>query len=87
MTPAVNLGRMPLTNDLAPYAERLCPAIVRVRVALTRAGCGTVFLCGSGPTMAGVLPWGAVGRTVGRAVRKAGGRAGEGWWIRVASSA
>lgn len=44
-----------LDNDLEPAAQRLCPPIVGLRVALARAGARGVGLSGSGPTLFGVF--------------------------------
>ena len=43
-----------LENDLEPAAIRLCPAVARMRQALTRAGAVAVGLTGSGATLYGV---------------------------------
>ena len=43
-----------LENDLEPAAIRLCPAVARIRQALTRAGAVAVGLSGSGATLYGV---------------------------------
>jgi 4-diphosphocytidyl-2-C-methyl-D-erythritol kinase len=51
-------------NDLEPAARSLCPAIDHALDALRDAGAAHVFVCGSGPTCAG-LWWG------GRALRDA----------------
>ncbi len=54
-------GRLPqelIVNDLAPAALSLCPAISRARSDLVVAGADQAIVCGSGPTVAGVL-WGA----------------------------
>jgi 4-diphosphocytidyl-2-C-methyl-D-erythritol kinase len=44
-----------LGNDLAPAAERLCPAIAELRERLRRAGARAVGLSGSGPTVFGIF--------------------------------
>jgi 4-diphosphocytidyl-2-C-methyl-D-erythritol kinase len=46
-----------LTNDLEPAARSLCPAIDDALEALRDAGAEVAFVCGSGPTCAG-LWWG-----------------------------
>jgi len=45
-----------LRNDLEPTAERLCPAIGRLREALFEVGARAVGLSGSGATLFGVFP-------------------------------
>ena len=45
-------------NDLEPAARSLCPAIDDALVAVREAGAEIAFVCGSGPTVAG-LYWGA----------------------------
>jgi len=54
-------GRLPqelIVNDLALAALSLCPAISRALSDLVAAGADQAIVCGSGPTVAGVL-WGA----------------------------
>ena len=45
-----------LGNDLAPAAERLCPAIAPLRERLRGEGARAVGLSGSGPTVFGIFP-------------------------------
>jgi 4-diphosphocytidyl-2-C-methyl-D-erythritol kinase len=47
-----------LVNDLEPAARSLCPLIDDALAALREAGAETAFVCGSGPTCAG-LWWGS----------------------------
>jgi 4-diphosphocytidyl-2-C-methyl-D-erythritol kinase len=51
------LGADLLVNDLEPASRSLCPAIDEALAALRAAGAEAVFVCGSGPTCAG-LWWG-----------------------------
>jgi 4-diphosphocytidyl-2-C-methyl-D-erythritol kinase len=44
-----------LGNDLAPAAERLCPAIAPLRERLRALGARAVALSGSGPTLFGIF--------------------------------
>jgi len=46
-------------NDLAPAARSLCPQIDDALAAVRAAGADEAFVCGSGPTVAG-LCWSAV---------------------------
>jgi 4-diphosphocytidyl-2-C-methyl-D-erythritol kinase len=46
-----------LVNDLEPAARSLCPAIDKALQALRDVGAAAAFVCGSGPTSAGVY-WG-----------------------------
>ena len=49
-----------LVNDLEPAALSLCPAIEQSIAAALKTGADHAFVCGSGPTVAG-LYWGADG--------------------------
>jgi 4-diphosphocytidyl-2-C-methyl-D-erythritol kinase len=49
-----------LVNDLEPAARSLCPAIAQSIDAALQTGADHAFVCGSGPTVAG-LHWGADG--------------------------
>jgi 4-diphosphocytidyl-2-C-methyl-D-erythritol kinase len=46
-----------LDNDLAPAAISLAPVVAETLAALRRAGADQALVCGSGPTVAGIL-WG-----------------------------
>jgi 4-diphosphocytidyl-2-C-methyl-D-erythritol kinase len=59
-----------LVNDLEPAARELCPAIDDPLAAVRDSGAEAAFLCGSGPTVAG-LYWGEDGSE--RAARAAEG--------------
>lgn len=60
-------------NDLQPAALSLCPEIAPALEAVHGAGADTAVVCGSGPTVAGVM-WG--GEAVGRAEAAAAALAG-----------
>jgi 4-diphosphocytidyl-2-C-methyl-D-erythritol kinase len=49
-----NWRRAPWVNDLEPAARSLCPEIGPALAALKEAGAERVFVCGSGPTCAGL---------------------------------
>jgi 4-diphosphocytidyl-2-C-methyl-D-erythritol kinase len=49
-----------IVNDLEPAALSLCPSIARALDAAREAGAEEAFVCGSGPTVAGLF-WGADG--------------------------
>jgi len=49
-----------LVNDLEPAARALCPAIGEALLAVSDAGADHAFVCGSGPTVAGMF-WGERG--------------------------
>jgi 4-diphosphocytidyl-2-C-methyl-D-erythritol kinase len=49
-----------LANDLEPAARALCPAIEGALEAIRESGADAAFVCGSGPTAAG-LYWGEEG--------------------------
>ncbi len=51
-------GELPHGNDLEPAARSLCPSIDEALAAARDAGAELAFVCGSGPTVAG-LYWGA----------------------------
>ena len=63
-----------LVNDLEPAALSLCPPIGDSLAAARQAGADHAFVCGSGPTVAG-LYWGADGAR--RAAAAAGALSGE----------
>jgi len=67
-----------LVNDLEPVAERLCPAIGRLREALWEAGAGAVAMSGSGATVFGVFGEEAAARGAAARIEEAGS------WARVA---
>jgi 4-diphosphocytidyl-2-C-methyl-D-erythritol kinase len=52
-------------NDLEPAASSLCPAIDGALAALRAAGADHAFVCGSGPTCAG-LWWGRESESIAR---------------------
>jgi 4-diphosphocytidyl-2-C-methyl-D-erythritol kinase len=53
----IRAGERPLGNDLEPASRSLCPEIEPALDALRAAGAAHAFVCGSGPTCAG-LWWG-----------------------------
>lgn len=57
LAPGARLPGALLVNDLEPAAVSLCPAIVPALRSIRGAGAENVFVCGSGPTVAGVF-WG-----------------------------
>jgi 4-diphosphocytidyl-2-C-methyl-D-erythritol kinase len=48
-------GELPLANDLAPAARRLCASIDATLGDASAAGATHAFVCGSGPTVIGVF--------------------------------
>jgi 4-diphosphocytidyl-2-C-methyl-D-erythritol kinase len=56
----VRLATELIVNDLEPAALSLCPAIAGALAAALGAGADHAFVCGSGPTVAGLF-WGADG--------------------------
>jgi 4-diphosphocytidyl-2-C-methyl-D-erythritol kinase len=52
--PGARLPESLLVNDLQPAAISLCPQVVRALGAALDAGADHAFVCGSGPTVAGV---------------------------------
>lgn len=73
-----------LRNDLEPAAERLCPAIGRLRGALLEAGARAVGLSGSGATLFGVFPSAAQAEA---GLRRLPASSFPGLWARVARTA
>jgi 4-diphosphocytidyl-2-C-methyl-D-erythritol kinase len=57
LVPGARLPERLVLNDLQPAARSLCPAIDGALEALRDAGAAAAFVCGSGPTTAG-LYWG-----------------------------
>ena len=60
LVPGTQLPDELLVNDLQPAALSLCPAIADALESTAAAGADRVFVCGSGPTIAGIF-WGAEG--------------------------
>jgi 4-diphosphocytidyl-2-C-methyl-D-erythritol kinase len=52
---ALAAGELPVANDLAPAARRLCPAIDAALADASAAGAAHALVCGSGPTVIGVF--------------------------------
>ncbi len=52
---ALAAGELPIANDLAAAARRLCPSIDAALSDARAAGAAHVLVCGSGPTVIGVF--------------------------------
>ena len=70
-----------LRNDLEPAAERLCPAVARLREALCAAGATAAALSGSGATVFGIFRGLAEAAT---ALEQLRAETPGGTWLRVA---